>query len=350
MKIAIQKNSGSYWRQWHDELLSRGIESCLEDVRTSSGYESALSSDGVMWHINMRPSIQASASSLLSALESSSHKPVFPNYSTRWHFDNKISQSYLFKGLGINTPATHVFWAEEQAKEWVETNRRYPIIAKLKRGASSSCVFKLDSKKDALRYIQKMFSVNGMSRGNGSVKKSSYRAFRDYSRMMVLKLPRPVLEYFLRKRPALRDVWPNERGYVYFQEYLPGNEFDTRVTVIGGRALAFRRFNRDKDFRASGSGKIDYEMDSIDKRAIELALNISSTNRFQSMAYDFLIDEDGKPSLVEISYAYQSKAVFDCPGFWDPKLNWHEGHVLPEAAHVEDFIEQIEEIGHMQLR
>jgi hypothetical protein len=60
------------------------------------------------------------------------------------------------------------------------------------------------------------------------------------------------------------------------------------------------------------------------------------------MAYDFLTDSNGKPSLVEISYAYQSKAVFDCPGHWNDKLEWQEGHVLPEAAHAEDFVVEIE--------
>ena len=51
--------------------------------------------------------------------------------------------------------------------------------------------------------------------------------------------------------------------------------YDTRVTVIGGRAFAFRRFNRDDDFRSSGSGKIDYNMEEIDKRMIKLALKVS---------------------------------------------------------------------------
>ena len=342
MKVVLQENSGSYWKRWFQELQKAGAVATLIDMRTTSGFREALGSDGVMWHIDMLPSILSSANSILNILELTAGKAVFPNLATRWHFDNKISQHYLFKGLGINTPVTHVFWEEEQALEWLEANREYPIIAKLKRGASSSCVFKLNSKKDALRYIRKMFSVKGMSRGIGTVRKTSYRAFRDMSRMMVLKLPRPILEHFLRERPALRDEWPNERGYVYFQEYLPGNECDTRVTVIGDRAFAFRRFNRDKDFRASGSGKIVYDIDFIDKRTIELAHNMSVTNRFQSMSYDFLFDQDGKPSLVEISYAYQSKAVFDCPGFWDSKLNWHEGHLLPEAAHVEDFLEQID--------
>lgn len=54
--------------------------------------------------------------------------------------------------------------------------------------------------------------------------------------------------------------WIREKKYILFQEYLPDNEFDTRVTVIGNRAFAFRRFNRKKDFKASGSGEIDYDI------------------------------------------------------------------------------------------
>jgi glutathione synthase/RimK-type ligase-like ATP-grasp enzyme len=81
------------------------------------------------------------------------------------------------------------------------------------------------------------------------------------------------------------------KNYVYYQKYLPNNNFDTRVTVIGDRAFAFRRFNRTRDFRASGSGKIDYDMDSIDKRMIKIALETSEECGFQCMAFDFLYDE-----------------------------------------------------------
>src|SRR6185503_17089802 len=46
-------------------------------------------------------------------------------------------------------------------------------------------------------------------------------------------------------------------GYILLQEFLSNNKFDTRVTVIGNRAFAYRRFNRPNDFRASGSGNFD---------------------------------------------------------------------------------------------
>src|SRR5262249_26757951 len=47
---------------------------------------------------------------------------------------------------------------------------------------------------------------------------------------------------------------PRQRGYVLFQEFMPGNDYDTRVTIIGNRAFGAVRHNRPNDFRASGSG------------------------------------------------------------------------------------------------
>ena len=48
-------------------------------------------------------------------------------------------------------------------------------------------------------------------------------------------------DYWMR---ILNPYWQIDKNYIYFQEFIPGNEFDTRVTVIGDRAFAFRRMNR----------------------------------------------------------------------------------------------------------
>ena len=36
-----------------------------------------------------------------------------------------------------------------------------------------------------------------------------------------------------------------------------------------------------------------------------------------------------------------------CPGYWDRDLRWHEEHVWPEQAQVEDFIALIEKTERM---
>jgi hypothetical protein len=126
---------------------------------------------------------------------------------------------------------------------------------------------------------------------------------------------------------------------VLFQKYLPNNEYDTRVTIIGNRAFAFRRFNRKNDFRSSGSGLINYEKDKVDKVFIRQAFDISMKLGFQSMAYDFLWDEDHKLALCEISYTYVDVAVYNCFGYWDVDLNWHNGNNWPQYFHLVDLLQ-----------
>lgn len=56
-----------------------------------------------------------------------------------------------------------------------------------------------------------------------------------------------------------------QKDYVYFQKFLPNNTYDIRITVIGERCFGFIRYNRENDFRASGSGKIEYDTSKIPK-------------------------------------------------------------------------------------
>lgn len=85
--------------------------------------------------------------------------------------------------------------------------------------------------------------------------------------------------------------------------------------MIGGRAFAFRRLNRVNDFRSSGSGRIDYDINKIDLKIVSKALEISQALGFQSMAYDSLYDENGDVSFCEISYTYVASAIYHCPGY-----------------------------------
>jgi hypothetical protein len=132
-----------------------------------------------------------------------------------------------------------------------------------------------------------------------------------------------------------------EKGYVYFQDYMPDNQFDTRVTVIGNRAFAFRRMVRSNDFRASGSGAISYDIAHIDMRCIEIAFNISERLRTQSLAFDFVQDTNSTPQLVETSYCYVASAVAACEGYWDRELQWHEESLWPEDAIIQDMLSAV---------
>ncbi len=95
---------------------------------------------------------------------------------------------------------------------------------------------------------------------------------------------------------------------------------------------------RDNDFRASGSGKIFYEKEHIDKGCIELAFEASNKLKSQCMAYDFVFDASNKPLIVEISYTFSMHAYDECEGYWDIDLIWHKGKINPQDWMIESLL------------
>jgi hypothetical protein len=159
---------------------------------------------------------------------------------------------------------------------------------------------------------------------------------------------RGAIRYWVKDWQPHPGFWYDQQTHYFFiQEFLANNDFDTRVTVIGNRAFAFRRFNRPNDFRSSGSGNFDVNPSEIDLETVRLAFVLANKLGTQSIAIDGL--RRGEVRVVgEISYTYVSWVVHECPGHWelhgDPikgELHWVEGQVWPEDAILDDFISHI---------
>jgi len=330
----------SYSAKWAEYLRAQGVEVRQVDLLAGDALEQAKACDGIMWRWAHFPEQKQPAPRILHAIEHVLGLPVFPNSRTAWHYDEKVSQYYLLQSLGAPTPPAWVFWDQQQALAWAHT-APYPVVFKLSAGAGSSNVLKVDDAAQAEELIRRMFT-----RGIFPM------TMNEYARPTGLPRTRAQLSALrVRARHAAGYLWRNEYpplpgygkpefGYAYFQAFLPNNAFDTRVTVIGHRAFAFRRMNRPGDFRASGSGLLDYDKAAIDRRAVETAFTVSDRGGFQSMAYDFLY-QDSEPRICEISYTFLDRAVHACPGHWDPDGAWHEGHLWPEAAQAEDFLTEL---------
>lgn len=269
------------------------------------------------------------AKTILPILENSFGIKCYPNQKTCWLYDDKIMEYYLLNSLGYPFIESWIFWEKNNALKWAK-EANYPVVFKLKKGAGSTNVVLIDKESDAIKVIKRMFGKGISSNGvphKGNVK---YKNLEKFARAKIDK-------YFLSKlRNIEPEAWQISKNYVLFQKFLPKNTFDTRVTTIGKRVFAFRRFTRKNDFRASGSGQIDYNIENIDLKLIELALKISKELNFQSMAYDFLFNEDNQPEICEISYTFSDKIIYDCLGYWDENLHWHEGHYWPEYLQLID--------------
>lgn len=275
------------------------------------------------------------AHSILPIIEFKLGINCFPNWDTYWHYDDKIRQYYLLEQFGFPIIKSWIFWDKVEAINWAN-KAKYPVVFKLKVGASSNNVLLVSNKEKAIKLIRRMFEPGIYSGRIPDLGTTKWKFFNYYNQLRELK-------HFVLKRLNREDItpyWQINKNYVLFQEFMPNNHYDTRVTVIGQRAFAFRRLNRDNDFRSSGSGKIDYNMEKIDMKFIEKAFLVSNVLNFQSMAYDFLYDKANQPVFCEISYTFIDIAVKNCPGYWDSNLIWHEGHFWPQYCQLVDLLQQ----------
>lgn len=331
LKVAVHINNDKLFDdKWIYYLSQYGVEAVKVNLFDSDIINKVRFYDGVMWHYHHSPVDKQAAAKILAAIENNLNIPVWPNYNTRWHFDEKISQHYFFSAANAKRVKSWVFWDIESASRFLENYNNYPLIVKLSVGAGSANVFKVDSVKEAVCFAENMFKY-GIYPYTGN--KPCNKNFKHRLKQAFLFMAKGIYPM-----PVYYQV---QKGYFYVQEFIPNNEKDIRITVIGDRAFAFCRYNREGDFRASGSGAIDYDIKNIPMDAIKQAFELSEFGNFQSMAYDFLVDRCNNVLVNEASYGYVDKAVYECPGYWDRNLNWIEGHMWPEEAHIVDFINYI---------
>lgn len=344
-KIAIQpdrirhKNGElqSFSERWAELATQAGVEVRRVDAFAPDLFDQLAGCDGFMWRFGYTSLPRLFARRLLPAIEHGLGIPVFPSWKTAWHFEDKVAQHYLLQAAGIPTPRTWVFWRRDDALAF-SRGAQYPLVLKLTSGFQSGNVRLLHGAKEAEYWIDRLFGpgIVSLAPPPGPRTRRLLRQTRAAVRMLFGRMPRVV-------------NWRDElhHGYFYAQEFLAGNEFDTRVAVIGKRAFAFRRFNRPGDFRASGSGQFDWNPVPIDPAFVRLAFRISQQLQMQSVAIDGLRRGE-EPVIGEISYSYASWTLRDCPGHWelngDPdmgQLNWVEGQMRPEDAIWEDFLAEI---------
>lgn len=274
------------------------------------------------------------AKTILPVIEQQLKVTCFPNMKTCWHYDDKIKQYYLLKERGFPVSESYVFWDEQSALAWVE-NANYPIVFKLKGGAGSLSVILVKNKSQAKILVRRMFGP-GVKQGSFGFK-HMLRIY-NYSFLKIARHFGVEVRNFFQKKD-ITSYYQKHKNYAYFQKYYSGNEFDVRVTTVGKRVHAFRRFVREKDFRASGSNKWDIDPEKIDRRMLKIALDISTQMGFQTMAYDFVYDEKKEPKIIEMSYHYGGAGFPDfMNGYWDEELNWQAGRYWPQHFELIDLL------------
>ncbi len=334
MKLAIHNSTKGFHSRWVTFCKNNNIAYKIVNCYANDIIAQLKDCDALLWHhSHSRPDDILFAKQLLFSLEQSGF-PVFPNFNTTWHFDDKVAQKYLLEAIDAPLVPSYVFYSKELALDWANKTT-FPKVFKLRGGSGSANVKLVHSKSQVIQLITKAFGKGFRQYEPLTNLKERWRKYRNGLTNLndVLK---GVLRFY--KEPEFSKTIGFERGYIYFQDFIPNNDFDIRVIVIANKAYALKRMVRKGDFKASGSGEMKFAKEEFDERCIKIALDTNKKLQAQCLAYDFVFNENGAPLIVEISFGFAVEAYDSCPGYWDENLNWHEGKFVPQNWMVEDLI------------
>ena len=109
---------------------------------------------------------------------------------------------------------------------------------KLRGGAGSVNVKLVKNKEKAIVLINKAFG-RGFKHDSLVDLKELLRIFK-LGKGSLLSILKGFARLFIPTQFA--KVHGKERGYIYFQNFVPNNDSDTRIIVIGNKAFAIKRF------------------------------------------------------------------------------------------------------------
>lgn len=335
INIAIGRNKGGWYQKFSDALTTLSskdpdVQFSIIDLERSDCTDRIKDYQAMIWNpLYMGLRLAGHFKEKVYFMEKILGKLVFPNFETIWHFESKVAESYLFKQLNIQPPRTYITFDYQEAVDIIN-QIDLPIVLKKSEGAASKNVRLVHNRKWLLDYAERVFchQLWGGDRRHHSKKELLRNNFTE-----------KWVWYFI-----LSQFIPSDSGMgvLYLQEYIPNNDADLRITVIGDRyAYGFWRNNRPGDFRASGSGRLVYDRE-IPINAVHYCQQINKQLHFDTMAYDILFNNN-QMVVNEMSYNYLDSALYNTPGYYefDPEFRFVEGHTWPQELWVKTFYEKI---------
>lgn len=331
MMLAIHNSPHGFHPRWVSFCQEQGISYKIVDCYANDLISQLHECSALLWHHSQgNPKDILIAKQIIFALEHTGFK-VFPNFRTAWYFDDKLGQKYLLEAINAPLVPTFTFFKKEEAMEWAASTT-FPKVFKLRGGAGSANVRLAKTRHEAEKLIRQAFGRGFSNYAAWPNLQERWRKFR-LGKTTLWDVVKGVVRFVY--PPQFARVGGRERGYVYFQEFIPGNDHDIRIITIHGKAFGLKRMVRQNDFRASGSGDFKYAREEFDERCVRIAFDLSRKLGGQCVAYDFVFDADNQPLIVEISYGFVAPVYDPCPGYWDEELHWHEGRFNPQAWMIE---------------
>lgn len=243
---------------------------------------------------------------------------IIPSFSMLKAHNNKVAMEMLRDRSNLSSLKTiksHFFGSlQELASE--SGSFIYPLVIKPASGAMSRGVAKADNPDELLRYAKKVSrSFNLKHDIKDLLRKIKYGS--GYHK-----------ESFFRSKFIV-------------QNFIPGLGNDWKVLVYGNKFYILYRGNRDKDFRASGSGKFIFRRDLPDG-LLDFAYKIKDHFKVPNISLDIGFD-DNKFHLIEFQFLYFGTTTIEKSPFWFEKFDasWrlNEGKSELEKIYVESIVE-----------
>jgi glutathione synthase/RimK-type ligase-like ATP-grasp enzyme len=330
MKIGIHPCKDSFSERWIQYCEKQRIPYKLVNCYSSDIINQLSDCDALMWHFYHASSRDVLFAKQLLYSVKASGKQIFPDFDTVWHFDDKVGQKYLLEALDIPFVPSYVFYSKQEAFDWIKQTS-FPKVFKLRGGAGSSNVKIAKTKSDTINLINRAFGKGFSQYDAWSNLKDRIQKYRK-GKTTLFDVAKGIIR--LGYTTDFAKMAGREKGYVYFQDFIPNNDHDIRVVVIDNKAFAIKRMVRENDFRASGSGEIHYEKDLFDDSTIRLSFEIAEKLKTQCLALDYVY-QNNKPLVVEISYGFAVAGYDRCVGYWTSDMEWHEGSFNPQEWIVE---------------
>lgn len=271
---------------WVDEFERACETLCLDykliDIDRADWSEQISGVDILLWRIHLGDKGGLEQACIKIPLMEQRGILCFPSSKMASFYENKIKQTFFFQQKGYLHPETLISFSYQDAVDIIE-RVSYPIVCKTSGGASSSGVFLLNNQLEAHRVTKMIFEQLPLWKN---------RVFRLLKKAFGINCSIDCFKY------------------IYLQKMVSADN-DWRITTMGnGIVSVFKRYNRDNDFRASGSGKWGkVTLTELPIEACDIALKISEEESFSCMAYDFLIS-NGRNYLVEMSYTFLLNDVY----------------------------------------
>ncbi len=166
-------------------------------------------------------------------LETYLKKTCYPSAAHSNMYESKSLEANLSAIYGFPYVKTYISHDKTDALELIK-NLHYPVVSKINPSSGSAGVDLVTSLKQSRKIVEQAFSQVGRS---------------------------------------TFEVYFRQKGYVYFQDYIPCDGYDIRVIAVGNMAFGYYRKALKGDFRASGMNQV--EKRDLPPEALRIAWDVN---------------------------------------------------------------------------